>query len=211
MPETPRLRSPLEPLDLPGRARADAASADAWLEERPFAGKLILRGNPDDDAFAKAAGDTLGSALPGSGRAAVADAATVLWQGPDHWLLVTEHGARAALQERLGRALADTHAAITDVSSASTVIRLGGPRARDVLCKGCFLDFEPPHFTVGSCAPTRIAVFAVTVHQVDDTPAYDLYVARGMALAFCEWLLDGGLEYGIAVANSDSGPISKGD
>jgi sarcosine oxidase subunit gamma len=123
---------------------------------------------------------------------------TLLWQGPDSWLIVAPANRISAVVSELRTSLAGMHAAVTDVSSGTTVLRVAGPNARDLLYKGCFIDLDPPAFTAGRCAATRIAAFAATIHQVDDEPAYDLYVARSMALAFSEWLVDAGHEYGIA-------------
>jgi len=179
-------QSPLASLDLP-------ASAAVTLTERPFLGKLVLRG--DGETFRDAVRPVLGVDLPTPLRFAAADRLSILWQGPDSWLLTGDADAIRRTAGDLRAALAGVHAAVTDVSSGTTVLRLSGLAARDVLYKGCGLDLDPPAFDTGTCAPTRVAAFAVTLVQVDGTPTYDMFVARSLAWTFAEWLIDACREF----------------
>jgi sarcosine oxidase subunit gamma len=174
-------QSPLAGLDLPAGSAVSVA-------ELPFLGKLILRG--DVGAFRDAVRGVVGVNLPDPLRFAVSESCSVLWQGPDSWLLTGDMDKIRETEAALRTSLAGVHAAVTDVSSGTTVVRLAGPAARDVLYKGCALDLDPPAFTTGACVPNRIAAFAVTLVQIDDTPTYDLYVARSLARTFVEWLID---------------------
>lgn len=179
-------QSPLAGLDLPA---GDAVT----VSERPFLGKLILRGEGAD--FHAAVRPVLGTDLPAPLRFAASGRLSVLWQGPDSWLVVGEGDAIKDIETALRTALADIHAAVTDVSAGTTVLRLIGPAAREVLSKGCALDLDPPGFAIGSCSPTRIAAFAVTLVQTDDAPTYEMYVARSLARTFAEWLVDACREF----------------
>ncbi len=177
--------SPLATLTVPDRLTG--GTADVSLTERPFLGKLVLRGG---DGIHDAVRPVLGLDLPAPLRSAASGRLQVLWQGPDSWLIVGERETVGYTEEALRVAASGLHAAVTDVSSGTTVLRLAGPAARDVLLKGCGIDLEPPAFGTGSCTPTRVAAFAVTLVQIDDAPTYDLYIARSLARTFAEWLID---------------------
>jgi sarcosine oxidase subunit gamma len=107
----------------------------------------------------------------------------------------------------LRAALAEQRCAVTDVSESRTCIHVRGPRARDLLAKGCPLDLHPRVFGPGRCAGTLMAKAGVTLHQVagddaPDGPAYDLYTTRSFADYLWRWLEDAAREYGLAVLRS---------
>ena len=179
-------------------SRADDASV--VISERPFLGHLNLRGDPEDMGFTSAAEAVLGLALPMEPNAvAVNGALLALWLGPDEWLVVTPPTAQIQLSESLEAALYGMHAAVTDVTGGQTVITLGGPRARDVLAKGCPLDLHPAVFKAGDCAQTLVAKANVTICCVDDSPSFELVVRRSFAEYTALWLHDAALEYGPSV------------
>ena len=128
---------------------------------------------------------------------------TVLWLGPDQWLVRCPGEDVTFFMNSLREGLGDAHAAITDVSDARVALRVAGPSAREVLAKGCPLDLHPRAFTPGSAAGTRLAKAAVLLHLVEDESrtgaTFDLYVARSFAHYFWTWLEDAGLEYGVQV------------
>jgi sarcosine oxidase subunit gamma len=167
-------------------------------------GKIELRGDPADRAFMAAVGRTLDLLLPTEPNTTAGLGNLVaLWLGPDAWLLTCPPGAVAAHTGSLRKALADVHAAITDVSDGRVAVRLAGPNARDVLAKGCPLDLHPRTFATGSCAQSLLAKTSVLLHLLDDDaqrgPTFDLYVARSFAHYLFAWLEDAGREYGVQV------------
>ena len=88
---------------------------------------------------------------------------------------------------------------MVDQSHGRAVLRLAGARARDVLAKGCRLDLHPRAFRPGMCAQTAIAQIGVLLHQVDERPTYDLYVAGGYAVDLLEWLTASAAEFGYRI------------
>ncbi len=188
------------------RGALDAArrARGVRLAERTDLGKIDLRGDPADRAFMAAVGRCLDIRLPiepctsaGKGRI------TVLWQGPDGWLVLCPAADVTFFMNSLREGLGDAHAAITDVSDARIAIRVAGPSARDVLAKGCPLDLHPRAFKPGTAAGSRLAKTAVVVHLVEDDPrtgaTFDVYIARSFAHYLWAWLADAGLEYGVQV------------
>lgn len=195
-------QSPLAHLGLEGRAGSGRGKAGVALSERPFQGIVDLRGRPAEigAAFEKVFGFALpieANVVGGKGRTAA------LWLGPDEWWVVTQaDNARTA--EKLDQALAGLHAAVTDVSESRTCIRVSGPRARDLISKGCPLDLHPRAFGPGACAQSVLAKAGVTLHMVAGDkarggPSYDLYVLRSFADYLWRWLEDAAGEYGVAV------------
>ena len=179
-------------------SRADGAAVT--ISERPFLGHLNLRGDPGDVGFTSAAAAVLGFALPTEPNTVAARGALLaLWLGPDEWLVVTPPTTQTRLSDSLEAALHGMHVAVTDVTGGQTVITLSGPRARDVLAKGCPLDLHPAVFKPADCATTLVAKANVTIRCVDDSPSFELIVRRSFAEYTALWLHDAALEYGATV------------
>jgi len=184
---------------LDARAVEDAGDAGVTLCERRFLGKVVVRGEPTR-RFRDAVRKAIGVEPPREPDTAVTHAErTVLWLGPNEWLVVTPPGDEDASVTALRAALEGHHAAVVDVSEGRTVIGLAGAHAREVLMKGCPLDVHPRAFAPGRCAQTRYAKATVLIHQTADAPAYDLYVERSFADYLWAWLEDGAAEYGLAI------------
>lgn len=176
----------------------DATSSDGAvrLREISFAALINIRGNAGDPAFVKAVKRGLGVAVPDAPNTALsANGLRALRLGPDEWLVVGEDGEQEGLIQRLEEALHGQHVSIVDVSAHRTLLELSGPRARDVLEKGCLLDLHPRSFGPGRCVGTIIAKTQVYLEQVDDGPTYRLCVLRSFARHLASWLLDAGVEY----------------
>jgi sarcosine oxidase subunit gamma len=175
------------------------------LGERQGLGKLDLRGDPHDRTFMAAVGRVLDLLLPTEpGTSATREQIAALWLGPDQWLLTCPESDGARLAGVLREALADVHAAITDVTDGRVAFRLAGPSAREVLAKGCPLDLHPRAFPLGACGQSLLAKASVLVHLVDDDPqagaAFDVHVARSFGHYLWMWLEDAGREYGVQIA-----------
>jgi len=165
--------------------------------ERPFLGYLNLRGNPRDPAFLDSVQSRLGVPLPLQPDTVSANnRCTVLWLGPDEWLLVTEPSQEDALVPTLSSTLQGCFFSLTNVTDGQTMIRLTGTRAVDVLRKGCSLDLHPHAFGPGRCAQTLLAKTGILIHCLDPLPSFDLIVRRSFAGYLALWLQDAATEYG---------------
>jgi sarcosine oxidase subunit gamma len=157
----------------------------------PFRSQTNLRADPGDVAVVERLHAALGLALPlipnttssGGDRSA-------LWLGPDEWLIVGPEDRQALIEGTLRSAFGDAPGAATDVSANRTVVELRGQLAGDVLAMGCPIDLDPRAFGPGRCAQTLLAKAQVIVHQVDDTPVFDVYVRSSFAGYLADWLLD---------------------
>ena len=116
-----------------------------------------------------------------------------LWFGSLEGAGQPGHGLRAALEGL--ESVPGT--AVNDVSAGQVCLTLAGESARQVLAKGCTLDFHPDVFGVGACAQSGLARATVLVAQITDEPEYELYVRRSYADYLARWLHHSGREFGI--------------
>jgi sarcosine oxidase subunit gamma len=135
-------------------------------------------------------------------HAAQKDGVTVIWVGPDRWLVVEPERPGRELIARLSEALTSTPAVLVDLSHGRTVFRITGRSSRDLLAKGCGIDFHPRAFPAGSCAQSLFGHVGTLLHAVDEAPSFDLYLARSFALTVWEWITESAAEYGCRIENA---------
>ena len=193
-------QGPLSHLGLAGRPASDGASAGVALSERAFRVMIVLRGTAErlDEME-----EVIGLAPPTQALQSVAkDSISLLWLGPDEWLLVADH-TNGTVAERLmatlRAGLAGPGIAIVDVSDSYAVIGLSGANACALLAKGCPLDLHPAKFPPGQVAQTVVGRADVIVHRIDES-GFELYVRRSFAQYLWLWLEDAGVEFGVALA-----------
>ncbi len=197
-------QSGLAHLALESRSQSGRGDAGVAMGQTLFPIIVNLRGDPKDKAFLAAAERTLGTALPLTpNRTATAGLLTIMWLGPDEWWVVGPSEA-TGLAETLRQATAGLHAAVTEVGDSRVCLRLTGPRAGDVLAKGCPLDLHEDSFGgPGACAQSVVAKCGVLLHQVappnNDGPALDVYALRSFSGYLWAWLEDAAREYQVAV------------
>jgi sarcosine oxidase, subunit gamma len=125
-------------------------------------------------------------------------AGSVLWLGPDEWLVTAPRGFAPDLIGRLHRALAERHATIVDLSASRAILEIAGPQARTLLQKGCGIDLHPRVFGPGQCAQTVFAKLPVIIDQSSAAPVYRLFVRRSAAHWLAQWLIDAADEFRFA-------------
>lgn len=166
-------------------------------------GKIGIRARGQD---IKALSEALGFDLPIEPcRSCAGSDAVALWLGPDEWLLVLALDRVPERIASLRHALDGRHVALVDLSDSTTTIRIAGPRARDVLAKGCPLDLHPRAFGKGAVAQSLIGKVDVILHQIaaeedDGGPAYALHVRRSFADHLWRFLEDGAIEWGFELS-----------
>ena len=194
MAEAPAPRSPLAALaDALAEMRADGVT----LADTSTRARFNLRLDPEDGEALTAAGAALGGSLPRAPNTAAAaiEGWMLLWLGPDEWLVTGPAEEGAGLEEALRARLDGHHHALTDVSAMYATLALTGPRAREVLMKGCRLDVHPRAFAPGTCVQTAFAKAQVILHQTDDAPSYEITVRNSFSVYLATWLLDAMAEY----------------
>ncbi len=190
MVETLKRRSALASVYVKGRFGADTNVPGMTVHERTDLTLVHIDGGNDDVK------NPQGFTLPTPGHSAAGTDTRALWMGPGRWLVIANDGAYGALAQKITERI--PAAAINDVSSSRTVLRLTGPKVRDVLAAGCPIDLHTAKWTSGVCATTILDHFTVTIDCID-AASFDVYVARGFALSFYEWLMEAGEEFGVEV------------
>jgi sarcosine oxidase subunit gamma len=119
-----------------------------------------------------------------------------IWAGPNQWLAYAE--AHSDLENELIMALGN-RAMIADQSDGRCVLRISGPKAREVLAKGVPLDLDARTFRPGDVALTMAAHMGIQLWQLGETPTYEIAMFRSLAGSFWSWLTASAAEFGYEV------------
>jgi sarcosine oxidase, subunit gamma len=178
------------------------------LAELPYLSMVNLRTDPAGSVAGRIAA-LLGVELPTEPNTVVSSPAwSVLWLGPDEWLVLGPDGAAPDLVELLRGLLAGQRGSAVDLSANRTTIELTGPCARDLLEQGCPLDLHPRVFGPGRCVQTMLARAQVVIWRpgngaegaaggADGGPGetFRLLVRGSFAGYLAAWLTDAAGEY----------------
>ena len=171
----------------------------ASITEIPFVTMVDLCVDPNGPGGAAAA-DVLGvDALPTTPSTALTGPdTTMIWFGPQEWLVISDDVDGEALEKQLREATGAHGGAAVDVSAQRTTLRLRGAHARDVLAKGSSLDLHPPVFGSGGAAQTMLGQAAVVLIPLDDNATdYRIIVRSSFAGYLADWLIDAAEEFGV--------------
>jgi sarcosine oxidase, subunit gamma len=188
-------QSPLQGWD----SRFDRLPESVRINEEPFVAMVDLWVD-GSGAGGSAAAAVLGvSALPSAPSTMVDGAeSTVIWFGPQEWLVTSASRSGEELETHLRAAVAEAGGAAVDVSAQRTTIRLRGAHARHVLAKGCSLDLHPTVFGHGAAVQTTLGQAAVVLIPVDDSGTdYRILVRSSFARYLAEWLIDAAGEFAV--------------
>ena len=123
--------------------------------------------------------------------------ATVQWAGPDQYFVTAEGRGEGALHAQVKASLGGD-GSVSEQSHGRVIIRISGPRARNVLAKGTPVDLHPDEFPLGKSALTQMAHVGVHLSRVGEDD-FDLSVFRGFAESFWEWITEQAEEFGYQV------------
>lgn len=200
--------APLSHVLKPGRHGAEAgAHGVAYTGLRDFALVQVMARRGRASALAEAAKVHFGVAAPASPMAVTAGGSLLVWSGPDQFLALSPRDGLASPLATLAGPLGDA-ASLSDQSDARALIRIAGPRARDVLAKFCSLDLDASVFPVGTAAATSVDHTAVTLWRGDDTAGaatFNLLVFTSFAESLWHMMLDAGAQYGIEIGEASYG------
>jgi sarcosine oxidase, subunit gamma len=192
MADTLKRTSPLQPW----AAHFAGLPNSVAIVEEPFVTMVDLRVDPSGPG-ASAAAQLLGVELPTAASTYAKNGdTTVIWQGPNEWLVTGTALTGPELEARLCEAVAPHGGAAVDVSGQRTTLRLRGSHSRDVLAKGCALDLHPLAFGEGAAAQTMVGQAGVILLAVDGSGFdYRILVRSSFARYLADWLLDAAEEY----------------
>jgi len=195
MADTMIRRSPLQGYE----TRFADLPASASVVDEPFVTMVDLWVDPTGPGGAAVA-EVLGvDALPTTPSTVVAGRdATVIWLGPEEWLVTSERRDGEDIEAALREAMADHGGAAIDVSAQRTTLRLRGANARHVVAKGCSLDLHPTVFGPGAAAQTVLGQAGVVLIPLSNNGTdYRIIVRSSFARYLADWLIDAAEEYGI--------------
>jgi sarcosine oxidase subunit gamma len=89
-------------------------------------------------------------------------------------------------------------ASCSDQSHGRVIIRIEGPKVRQVLCKGTPIDLHEGDFEIGKSALTQMAHVGVHLTCIGKD-VFELSVFRGFSESFWEWLTEQAEEFGYQV------------
>ena len=196
MPKLPLRRHGLEPFvaQLPQDTSGDAGVA---IQLQADLGHINLRGSQENLEFVRIATSVLGQELPVIANTMSLGKLRIYWLGPNEWLILTSVDGTPKLVTLLREALQGQHAAVTELSGGQLTMRIDGPRVRDVLAKGCTLDFHPAEFEVGACAQSGLAKANILIGLIDEKPVFEIVVRRSFAQYLVLWLQHAATEYNV--------------
>jgi sarcosine oxidase subunit gamma len=177
--------------------RQSASNVAAAVEITPIADRTVLRLKswlPEHRTGSKPV-VLAGQELPTQVGAILSGPAHVLSIGPAEWLLISHGHPASSLHELIESDLSGQGLVAVDLSDGLVGLEVQGTAARDVLSKGCGLDFHPRTFPTGRCARTRFAQIPLVIECLDDRPRFELYVARSHVHYLSEWLTDAAAEF----------------
>jgi sarcosine oxidase subunit gamma len=122
-----------------------------------------------------------------------------LWIGPDQWLVSFRRDRSSEAEQALVSACSQ-NAAMVEVGDGRAVLRVSGPKARDVLAKGVPIDLHPSVFQPGRAASTVAAMIDIHLAQINDEPTYEIVLFRSLAGSFWHWLEGSAAEFGLEIA-----------
>jgi len=116
----------------------------------------------------------------------------ILWSAPSTWLVISR---RENIVEIIKDKCNSDNFAITDISHSRTIIQIKGLQAKDILKKGCPLNFN--EFENNNCAGTVFHGINIVVDFVDSNPdTFNLLALRSFGESFYHHITDAALEFG---------------
>ena len=116
----------------------------------------------------------------------------ILWSSPNTWLVVS---SKENINKIIKQKYNNEDFAITDISHSRTTIQIKGSQAKEVLKKGCPINFN--EFEKNKCAGSIFHGINIVVDCIENNPqTYNLIVLRSFGESFYHHITDASLEFG---------------
>ena len=116
----------------------------------------------------------------------------ILWNAPSTWLVISR---KENIDKTIEEKCKNENFAITDISHSRAVIQIKGIQAKEILKKGCPLNFN--EFEKNNCAGTVFHGINIVVDFVDNNPeTFNLLTLRSFGESFYHHITDAALEIG---------------
>ena len=116
----------------------------------------------------------------------------ILWSSPNTWLVTSEN---ADILSKVTSIFKETDFAVTDLSYSRAIIEIEGKYSKEVLKKGCPLNFN--ELNKNNCAKLIFYGITLTIDLIDDSPEkIRLFVLRSFGESLYHSITDASLEFG---------------
>ena len=116
----------------------------------------------------------------------------ILWSAPSTWLVISR---KENINETIREHCNSENFGITDISHSRAVIQIKGLQAKEILKKGCPLNFN--EFEKNNCAGSVFHGINIVVDFVDNRPdTFYLLTLRSFGESFYHHITDAALEFG---------------
>jgi len=116
----------------------------------------------------------------------------ILWSAPSTWLVISR---KENIVEIIKEKCNSDNFAITDISHSRAIMQIKGLQAKDILKKGCPLNFN--EFENNNCAGTVFHGINIVVDFVGKNPdTFNLLTLRSFGESFYHHITDAALEFG---------------
>ena len=116
----------------------------------------------------------------------------ILWNAPKTWLIIS---SKEDIVERIKEKCNSENFAVTDISHSRAVIQIKGIQAKEILKKGCPINFN--EFEINNCAGSIFHGITIVVDFVDNNPdTFNLLTLRSFGESFYHHITDAALEFG---------------
>ena len=116
----------------------------------------------------------------------------ILWSSPNTWIVLsTKEDIKKIIKEKCD----EKNFAVTDISHSRAVIGMKGSNAKEVLKKGCPLNFN--EFIKNNCAGTVFNGINIIIDCVDDKlQIFNIIALRSFGESLYHHITDASLEFG---------------
>ena len=116
----------------------------------------------------------------------------ILWNAPNTWLVFSK---KEDIMKIIQKNCNDENIALTDISHSRAVIQIQGFQAKEVLKKGCPINFN--EFKKNNCAGSVFHGINILVDCVEENPQkFNLLTLRSFGESFYHHITDAALEFG---------------
>ena len=120
----------------------------------------------------------------------------ILWNSPNTWLVVSK---KEDIIKTINAKCTNENFAITDISHSRAVMQIKGSQAKEVLKKGCPINFN--EFKKNSCASSVFHGINILIDCIDDEQQiFNVLTLRSFGESLYHHITDASLEFGFVGA-----------
>ena len=168
------------------------AAHDVTVARIPTPALQLLRLRGFDDVVLSALDRCLSIELPRVPNHAAGTDPRAVALAPGEWMI---SGSRVPDATLLAAAAGARVAHVADLGEGRVVYSVAGPRARDLVAKGCTIDLHPRIFGLGRVAQSALAQVFVVIDQPSEEAVFHIFADASYAQHLDLWFADAVLEF----------------